>query len=314
MIQLTKLINLFMEEISQNQLKISTVSVLLKEAWKLFKERFSSILIISSVPMVLAAISLFLDFIPGGLLISPIVDLLVAIITILYYLSVIALFVGNKEIGTVEDLKRSYSDSWKLIWPYAVILFLGMVVVAGGVLMFIIPAIYAAVCISLVVFVFIAEQTKGKEAIIRSWAYIKGDWWNIFWRYIAIGLILAIIQGIVTSFLRTLIPGTPFQGELPAIYGLENTIRGALTIQSPWSTFIGTILSLVFFGPFMGSYMFSLYKSLKSVKEKIIDQNIESVRKSVKVFTVMGFIALILLILVIIGSVAFVLYSLKSNF
>ncbi|MEK7479550.1 MAG: hypothetical protein AAB634_03405, partial [Patescibacteria group bacterium] len=88
-----------------------------------------------------------------------------------------------------ESLGISYGRSFPKIGSYVWILALLYLVSVFGLTLFILPGIYLLVSISFALFVFFDEGLKGVGALHRSFLYVKGNWWGIFFHICFIALL-----------------------------------------------------------------------------------------------------------------------------
>ncbi|KKW47406.1 MAG: hypothetical protein A2128_01600 [Candidatus Liptonbacteria bacterium GWC1_60_9] len=86
------------------------------------------------------------------------------------------------------DWRLAYQGALSFVARYAVAWLLYALIVTAGVLVFVVPGIYAAVLFSFVSYVLVFENTGALEALRRSRAYVRGHWWAVLWREIALGL------------------------------------------------------------------------------------------------------------------------------
>ncbi|RLC34648.1 MAG: hypothetical protein DRZ76_02340 [Candidatus Nealsonbacteria bacterium] len=137
--------------------------------------------------------------------------------------------IKEKDIG----IKEAFRKGWHKIISYWWISVLSTLLVLGAFLLFFIPGIILAIWFSLVFYVFIMEDKKGMQALLRSKQLVAGKWWTVFWRKV---LILLIIMG------ANLIIGLiPFVG--------RSGVAGLLTT------------------PFLHVFGFLLYQDLKRFKK-----------------------------------------------
>ncbi|MBI2036982.1 MAG: hypothetical protein HYT14_01310 [Candidatus Liptonbacteria bacterium] len=86
------------------------------------------------------------------------------------------------------DWQRAYRGALSYVVRYAVAWLLYALIVMAGVLALVIPGIYLAVQFSFVSYVLVFENTGAREALRRSRMYVRGRWWAVLWREVALGL------------------------------------------------------------------------------------------------------------------------------
>jgi uncharacterized membrane protein len=124
--------------------------------------------------------------------------------------------------GFGEALKRGREQVWSMCWALSLAGFM----IAGGYFLFFIPGIIFGVWFLFVPFIIAVERERGMNALLKSFQYVQGHWWNTF----------------LKLFILTLICGAI--GVIPLI---------------------GWILSLVV-TPFMLAFVFIMYYDLQQIK------------------------------------------------
>jgi hypothetical protein len=242
---------------------LDTVGGLLDKSFKIFRERFVTLVGISFVPGIITTIialvilltsgfqsdlpSLLKSyFLQGNRSLTGLFFVIYLIVLVASFWSQVALlFSVHNKTNIVESYKKSYSK----ILSYGWIGFLSGLVVFAGILLFIVPGIIFAVWISLSAFVFIVEGEKGTRALAKSREYVRGYWWNVFVKLVALfGVAIIALIGI----------------------GIVVGIIGSIARLIPGGTFVSDILSTVFqaaISSFYMVYIYEMYKNLKEVKE-----------------------------------------------
>jgi hypothetical protein len=110
-------------------------------------------------------------------------------------------------LGRPVDVKASYSYAFSRLLPLIGLALLVGLVVAGGLILLIIPGIIFAVFLSMAVPAFIVERLGVTASMSRSWNLVKGNWWHT----LGVIIVAAIIARVVTSILAA-IGGTSFFG------------------------------------------------------------------------------------------------------
>jgi hypothetical protein len=108
-----------------------------------------------------------------------------------------------------------------------------------------IPGIIFQIWFSLAVFIFLFENLKGLQALLRSKQLVKGKFWAVFLRF----LILAIILGAISTGLRFL-----------ATSKID---------YIPLSNFLDTIINVflqILLLPIFYFYAYLIYRDLKEIK------------------------------------------------
>lgn len=250
----------------QNTAVLSSPTDLLKEAWGFYRAKFKIFVGIILVPMV--AIMIFAGILIAGvlglkflnLLNSPVIFIfaipLVLAIIILQFWSQSSLIFAIKDseenIGVKESYRRGRHKIGSIFW----VGLLSGIIILGGFMFFVIPGIIFSTWFNLAVIIVIAEGLGGMNALLKSKFYVSGYWWEVFWRFLFIGLIL---MGVNLIFL------------IPA--GILNFIAivvksSLLSIIASIFSFIGNIVGLLL-APLAVIYTFLVYKNLKAIKRDI---------------------------------------------
>jgi hypothetical protein len=187
---------------------------LIDRAWAIYKERFITYILIALVP---GLISYLLSFIPlawkleentdpfsltnslqtvskSSIGYSMAVSILISLIsflasTISYAALIYAVKGRSEKIDFKEAWQRAFKKTFQLIW---VSILFGLIAF-GGFGLFIIPGVYFATALSFSIFIVVAEDKKGMEAILLSKFYVKDNWWQVFWRFFFLGLVYVAV-------------------------------------------------------------------------------------------------------------------------
>jgi hypothetical protein len=235
---------------------LPSATAILGQAWELYKQRLGTFLgiMIISMLMLVAVVAVFagLGLLRFTLLSSEFaageIGLLI-ILTIALFLIVFisqgwgqtALLYAIKDsqegIGVVEAYRRG----WRKILSYWWVSFLAGFITVGGFFLLIVPGIIFAVWFSLAMFVLIAEDLKGMNALLKSREYVKGKWGSVFWRFFFIGILSTVIY-LVVVFVLSLVPYGEYAGQFA----------------------IGLFLT-----PLTMTYGFLVYNNLKTLKGEV---------------------------------------------
>jgi hypothetical protein len=182
-----------------------------------------------------------------------------------------------------------YKRTFKSVVSYISVLLLAIVVIVGGLSLFVIPGIIVVVLISLSLFVFVLERKTGINALIQSWKYVRAYWWQIAWRIVYLVLILitiSFILGLVFLVLKALISG-----------GVASALSTARVIshgQSMGATILDQVLNSFFAIPFSIIYLYGVYDVLRSFKPVAISVEKEKqIRNTIVSLAIVGIIALV---------------------
>lgn len=194
----------FPETAMQSSGKLPGTMDLAKQSWQIFKSKFWTLIGIQLLPaaIIIAAgaiiavaifssgekISMenFVDFLPA-ILIGVLVIGIAA--TFQFWGQIASLYVikdRQEKIGVAESLRRS----WPQVTSYWWIGILTGLATFGGILFFIIPGIILAILLGQSLYILIAENIKGMDALLKSKFYVKGRINEVFSRYFFFGLLM----------------------------------------------------------------------------------------------------------------------------
>jgi hypothetical protein len=112
--------------------------------------------------------------------------------TKLYYLS-FAIEEGKKES------QKADADIWRILPSLILVGILEMLCVAGGLLLLVLPGIYISIRLGFSQLSLLDKGTKGRQALIASWALTKDRFWPVFGRQLAAGFLFMVAMMIVTT-------------------------------------------------------------------------------------------------------------------
>lgn len=244
---------------------------LIRSAWVIYKQRLGTFLGIMIAPI----LSMFMFGgllmglgISGGFLVFFIQGAVKGIgITIFYIILIILAFIANiiaqlwgyvallyaikdsdENIGIIESFRRGWHKIISYWWISVLIAFIGI----GGFMLGIIPGIIFTIWFSLAIFVLVAEDIKGLNALLKSKEYIKRYWWNVVWRGLMAGVVMTALYLIMM---------------LPSVFA--NRFLDAPFIEDIIDI-IGNYIAYLFTAPFITIYAFLIYKNLRAIKGEFV--------------------------------------------
>ena len=116
----------------------------------------------------------------------------------------------------------------------------GGIIIAVGFILLVIPGIIMAVNYSLALVVSVVEGKRGMAALQQSKAYVKGHWFEVFWRYLALAVLVGVLNGIL-----------------------------ALILNKEIMSVVSLLLSLVY-APLYALMSYQVYRELKAAKEHTV--------------------------------------------
>lgn len=263
--------------------------VLLKNAWRIYKNRFWTLIGLAATPVALKIAGTFL-FVNAAsifatknyLIIIPTALLSIAIFVIgivLMWWSLLALFYAVKGADENIGFRKAFRLSWgKQIWSFIWIAILMGLVNFGGFILFIIPGLIFTVWFILSQYVFVIEGHRGFDALLRSKEYVSGRWWAVFGRIFGFTLFVFFVS-------------IPFIAIFFLIFAIapENIFQISSTILSQ-------LFSLLLV-PLTAAYFYSLYVALRETRPQLASQSIRG-KKGFFIFCViLGVLMPVILIL-----------------
>ncbi len=220
---------------------------ILRQSLFLFKQRLGVFLGIIIIPVLLLSFlreyKTLLSFFSSNISDSKILFFVLLVIlpfVIVYVWGKVALLYAIKDSQEKIGIAESYRRGWSKILSYLWILILSGFITFGGFLLLVVPGVVFAVWFSFALFVLVAENLKGMDALLKSKEYVKGRWSSVFWRILfisAIFLFFAFISGVVLHF-----------------------------FDFPFVEIIINFLISLFLIPLVSIYLFLLYKNLKDLR------------------------------------------------
>jgi len=232
--------------------RITPVGELLKKSFRIFKQGASKFLtmtllvpLLGIMPLVIAGVLFVLsDILSPVSVSSPIILIfqiilgLLAFISILFflyvlYISTIGIYILLRDFSPDLKVKEAFKRARPYLWKFIIVnLFTGILVILWS-LLFIIPGILFAVYYTFAIWVLIFEDYEGMSALRRSKKLVKGYWWAVFGRFLAIGLIYLIVILILAIPLIFVKEGSTLEIILNLIMQIIEIIIGViLTIYS----------------------------------------------------------------------------------
>ena len=267
---------------------------LLEESWQIFVGHWETFielaLVMFSAPILIAlAVPILNQFYPKfGLMFLAFISPIFLILLLLSSWGMVSLACAakNPDLGLGELLK----EGWRKIIPYWWIIFLQGIIISAGYALFFIPGLIFSVWFSLAMFIFIAEDIKGMDALLKSKEYVKGYWGSVFWR-----LIFLLIVSYLIIFLFSIFR---FAIGLPNSHSLS---------QGLLSLFEGLIDLIIL--PVSIIYIYRIYFYLKKIKKDLI--YVPNYQEKI-FFIVLGILGLIVTAFMLFVILGFIVWNYQS--
>lgn len=199
----------------QKTIKVLTGPIgLVQNAWKAYKEKFSLFITISAIGGAVGIVALLVS--PALLranqeainIVSAIFALAV-IVAQIWASSSLTYAVTHEK--TIKDYKPALRKGWKLFVPYLLTSILVGLITALGLILLIIPGIIFAVWLAFSVFILMDKEGGVIDSINKSKALVKGYWWPVFGRLIALIVVAIVLMAILGAILGTLFDKQVFE-------------------------------------------------------------------------------------------------------
>ncbi|MBI5847373.1 MAG: hypothetical protein HZB31_05385 [Nitrospirae bacterium] len=188
---------------------------LLTRSWELFKARIGvllplQLLSIAALIVCIAAAAgigeFFALLLPAGktpiLVISVITGVTAGMTAMFWPIAALIFAVADRSLSVRGALSAGWKKFWAFFWLFSIMAY----VIAGGYLLFIIPGIIFTIWFSFSQYILATENVCGMNALLKSKAYVKDRWFDVFIRFLVIwaistGLGMIPFLGIILSFL-----------------------------------------------------------------------------------------------------------------
>ena len=284
------------------------VFALIRESINFYKKNYKVLISVTFVPFVFFILSnliLALMVFPGNTaedfsnksIIWLICFVLIGIVTtlsgfVIQHSALIALMKSIHDLssGTVTSLKETYKWSMgiflSVFWVY-ILVFLSSL----PLLMFLlVPGIIISGYLSLAVYANIVDGRKGLLSLSASYYYIKGNWWKVFWRNIAVALIALALLVVLAAIVFLLVFATNQSFDFNLFFKTIESLfefQVAVTILYYFVNFLFTCVLI----PLFTIYSYLIYKNVKLLKpEPSAESDFKKSRSWFKVISIFGFV------------------------
>lgn len=265
---------------------------LLHDAIGLYKKNPNLLSLVTVIPFVVGvAATLFIDLTPVGTDVS----LMVACGVVALFFGVLSLivrtthpfayFTALKKVqqGHEASATAVYTEAFKLFWPLLWISILISLLVAGGISLFIVPAIFVLVYVSFTHFAFIFDKKRGVDAVAHSIWLVRGYAWDIF-GYSILMVVLLILATLIIGLVGTLL-AFPLGVGLPLVQILVGMIEA------------------LFITPITFAFYYLLYNEVKAAKSHIeaTEKEVTKIKKIVVTLLIVSSLALVSILTIVSG-------------
>lgn len=140
--------------------------------------------------LISAAVSVFMSDLRGPLIAAGVLTgVVLGSIALFWGLAALVFAVADETLSIKAALERG----WRRIWAFAWVFSLTAFIVTSGFLLLFIPGIIFSVWFFLSQFTLAAEDERGMRALLKSKAYIKGKFFDVFLRLLAVWIVSVVI-------------------------------------------------------------------------------------------------------------------------
>jgi HEAT repeat protein len=258
-----------MESISSSGL--AEIGDLLRRAWEIYKRRIWTL---TGLGLSTAFVAILISVGPVGLgfLISQMmpdfkgvimpVSMLLTILGTIWVVNWGAAAFFTAVVDQTCGIREAFRLAKPKVFAHMWLSVLSGLIISGAHLLLVIPGIIFTVWFFFTPFVFIDEDVRGMNALLKSKEYVRGRWFGVCWRLIVIWAISALISGI------------PIIGQLLALFLI----------------------------PFSLVYTFLVYKDLKATRGEIYLQPTIKAKAGIIATGTLGYVAIPAILIVIMGS------------
>ncbi len=183
-----------MENANTKTPALGGIKDLFRDSWGMYRARFGDLFKINLPPFTVGLLSfIFLALPAAGW--SIVAGILLSLLSGI--LGVYAVLAGLKTLRDGSGLEDSYSFARGRFLAYAWVLVLNACIIAGGLVLFLVPAIIFGLWSYLANYAFAYEDRRGLEAFLQSKEYVRGHTWALLGRLVLVGLATGLAAGLV---------------------------------------------------------------------------------------------------------------------
>ncbi len=253
---------------------------LFKKTWNFFKSNWKSLVPIIILPAACFALGQIISLFGGVSFILAVVIIVIGmVLSIASQPAVVDAIYKLNNGSTTLKLVDQYKVGFKIFWPVLLLGVLQALVSLGAAVLFIIPAIIVGIYLSMYLYTLVLDGKRGYEALTESYSLVYGRWFDVFVRFLFVGLVY-IGSAIVVA-------GASYI--LSAIFGITSDSVSQFVLSMALNIILTSVM-----GTIIAVYLYNLYLSLKATRRPNVD--VAGFKKWLVAFTVLGAIGLVLLV------------------
>ncbi|MFI5260725.1 MAG: hypothetical protein ACHQU0_02955 [Candidatus Paceibacteria bacterium] len=249
---------------------LAPLGKLLRDSWQLYKRRLPILAALLAVPYAFFFIAISLVSASDTTVAT--VGMLSLLIGFLISVPAAPAVVLAAAKGT--GFAESYQQGLRLALPFLWFEILLGLVIMGGSVLFIIPALLMSIWFLFGTFTFVLEGKRGLQALLQSREYVRGYWWALFGRALVLYAV-AIVPVYLVQFLITTVSASVGYALMALSYAI-----------------------LLLVAPFFMVYTYELYKNLTALKPYLVSTTPTSGRGFLIASAILGLLFPIIIILV----------------
>ena len=216
-----------LQPITTEKQRLIGVGALLSQSWSIFQKNFGLLIGVIAPGLIVAVVTGLLYFLNNALL-GGLASFVTVIVSIWVAVALLYAVYERDHINVSEALKKGGRRFFSYLW----ISLLSGFIALGGFLLFIIPGIILSVWFSFGLYILVAEDRRGLNALLRSKHLVQGYWWPIFGRFLALGLLGIGVMApfIIAGFLLENVENLAVVGLFQVLQGVASLLFSAFTI------------------------------------------------------------------------------------
>ena len=177
-----------------------SIGGLFSQSWSLFASRFLTLIGLYLLMLILTLIpglifgggtALLIPMIPGlawvVLPVGGLITTLVMTYCLFWGYGAFVHAVIDQGCGFSEALNRGRQQVWSFTWGIS----LSAILITGAYFLFFIPGVLFSVWFLFIPFIIAVEKERGMNALLKSYQYVQGHWWNTFLKLFILILVCA---------------------------------------------------------------------------------------------------------------------------
>ncbi|HEX2374112.1 MAG TPA: hypothetical protein VHO93_09030 [Actinomycetota bacterium] len=100
-----------------------------------------------------------------------------------------------------EDLgvRRSYRFGIGRLWPLLLVILMTWLLTMLGLVLFVVPGVVVGVLLAVSIPAQVVEGRRARDALLRSWSLVGGQWWHTFFTLLLTWLLLGVAANLVIN-------------------------------------------------------------------------------------------------------------------